>query len=247
MDYSPLACMEILPDSRLFTQREHGSTHTPYETETIFYSCIKNGNCKKVEETMKELLSQKIFVGKMSEDPLREMQYWAVCCVTLAARYAIQGGLDETDAFNFSDECIMKIDRMTRGEDIFLFLQKKSIELTSMVAKSTDKLNYPPAVKKCIHYIKTNLHGKITLEQLADVCSLSPDYLSLIFKKSVGETVSSYIMRKKLEAAVEMLNGRYSTSETAYYLGFCSESYFIKCFKKAYGKTPGQYKKEKKF
>ena len=238
--------IKVLSDSEIFSERESGVTHTPYETEVMFYNCIKNGDCEKAEKMMNLLLSQSVIVGRLSDDPLRQMKYWAVCSITLGTRYAIAGGLDETTAFNYSDEIICKIDRMTSAEEIFVLLKDTCINLTSLVAESKNKVSYSAAVRKCIHFINTNLHEKLSLELLSKKCNLSPDYLSALFKKEVGQTIISYIKDKRLEAAKDMLYSGQDTSSTAYYLGFCSESYFIKCFREKFGITPKKFALGKK-
>ncbi|MCM1365282.1 MAG: AraC family transcriptional regulator [Faecalibacterium sp.] len=241
MQYNLLQCVEILPNNALFDEREHGITHTTYETEKMFYSLIKNGDVENLQKALELLLKNKIVVGRMSDDDLRQMKYTAVCCITLATRYAIQGGLDETIAFNKSDEGIMAIDKMTSGESIFNYLYKMSIELTTLIAKSKRNGKYQYAVKKCLHIINTNLHSKLSVKQLARECELSPDYLSRIFKEDTGVTISQYIKKERLNVAKDMLIHNRSCSEVAYYLGFCSESYFIKCFKEEFGVTPKRF------
>ena len=101
----------------VFAQREAGVAHTPYETEKVFYSCIRAGDAEGVKRFFDDYLSQGIVVGSMSADPLTQMKYFAVCCITLACRYAIAGGLEEKFAFNFSDECIRRVDGMKKGEE----------------------------------------------------------------------------------------------------------------------------------
>lgn len=242
MPYDLLESIEILDDNKIFSERESGVTHTPYETETMFFSLIKHGNVEGVKNGIEQLLSSnKIVAGRLSEDTLRQTKYWAVCCVTLATRYAVQGGLDETAAFNFSDECIMKIDVLKSSTEILAFLKDRCIELTKLVFASSHTKDCPYAVKKCVHYINTNLHNRLSLDILAKECGISPDYLSVIFKKYMKLSVSQYIKKQRLNTARDMLNGKYSCSDVAYYLGFCSESYFIKCFKEEFGITPAKY------
>ncbi len=233
--------IKIISDSEIFSQRESGATHTTYETELLFYDCIKKGETEKAEYMMNALLSQNVIVGKLSDNPLQQMKYWAVCCITLATRYAIMGGLDESTAYNFSDDSIYRIDKMNTVEEIFVFLKKICTEITDLVAKSKESADYPPVVKKCVHYINTHLHEKLSLGVLAEVSALSPDYLSVLFKKSTGQTVNAFIKEKRLEAAKDMLKNGNDTSSTAYYLGFCSESYFIKCFREKFGITPKKF------
>lgn len=232
------AAITVLEESDLFMQRESGRTHTPYETEQLFYSCIRAGDTERVGVLMQTLLRQTIVAGKLSNDPLRQMQYWAVCCVTLATRCAIQGGLDETTAFNRSDESILQIDRMRDPQEILRFLQSLCLQITSLVRDSRLDRNAPQAIRKCLHYIQTHLHGRLTAGVLAKECALSPDYLSALFKKHVGTPLSVYIRRQRLSAARDLLLTDKSLSEIAYDLGFCSESYFIRCFRTEFGETP---------
>ena len=232
------AYISVLEQSDLFFQRESGRTHTPYETEQLFYSCIRNGDVERVQTLMQVLLSQTVVAGRLSSDPLRQMQYWAICCITLATRCAIQGGLDETTAFNRSDASILQIDRMRDEREILRFLQTLCVEITALVRDSQIGRSAPPAVRKCLHLIQTNLHGKLTADVLAKQCALSKDYLCAVFKRTVGMPLSVYVRQQRLLAARDLLLTEKSVSEIAYDLGFCSESYFISCFRRQFGETP---------
>lgn len=228
----------------VFAQREAGVAHTPYETEKVFYSCIRAGDAEGVKRFFADYLSQGIVVGSMSADPLTQMKYFAVCCITLACRYAIAGGLDEKYAFNFSDECIRRVDGMKKGEEIMSFLMRRACELAERVGERGAAADVPPPVRKCLGYISRGLHGKITLSELAEHCGLSRGHLSRLFRGSVGCSVSRYITRRKLEAAKAMLAGAYTVGEVAYLLGFSSESHFIKRFREEFGVTPARWRRD---
>ncbi|MBQ4366034.1 MAG: helix-turn-helix domain-containing protein, partial [Clostridia bacterium] len=209
------AAIEVLEERTLFLQRESGRTHTPYETEQLFYSCIRAGDVERVGALMQTLLRQTVVAGKLSNDPLRQMQYWAVCCITLATRCAIQGGLDETTAFNRSDESILEIDRMRDPQEILRFLQSLCLQITALVRDSRFGRDAPQAVRKCLHYIQTNLHSRLTADVLAKACALSPDYLCALFKRHVGVPLSVYIRSQRLYAARELLLTGKGLSEIA--------------------------------
>ena len=242
MKHEEPAEISVLEESDLFLQRESGRTHTPYETEQLFYSCIRAGDVERVGVLMQTLLRQTVVAGKLSNDPLRQMQYWAVCCITLATRCAIQGGLDETTAFNRSDESILQIDKMRDPQEILRFLQSLCLQITTMVRDSRIGRDTPQAVRKCLHRIQTDLHGRLTAATLAETCALSPDYLCALFKKHVGVPLSVYIRRQRLHAARDLLLTGKELSEIAYDLGFCSESYFIRCFREEFGETPRRFR-----
>lgn len=224
-----------------YAQREGGLSHTPYQVESEFYSCIARGEVTLLESKMQEYFQNGFVIGRLSDNSLRQMQYWAVSSVTLAVRAAIRGGLDELYAYNLSDSYIQQIDVLQTPEQIVSFLTEKAVELTALVAKVHGRLAYSPHVRRCIAYIEQHLHEKLTVTALAKHADITSDYLSAIFKKETGKSLSTYILSRKLREAQLLLENGYSCEQTAYTLSFCSESYFIACFKKAYGLTPRAY------
>lgn len=235
---------QVLPSSTnpKFEQRELGITHTPYQLEIQFYSLIKLGCVEEIEKFISAFYANGLVVGRLSKDNVRQIRYWSVCVITLATRYAIQGGLDEFSAFNLSDEYILRIDEAKNEDSVFEILQEGLIEFATLVRKKSVK-NCPKSINNCLEYIEVHLHENISLARLSKTAGLSQPYLSALFKKYMGVTVSEYILLKKMELAVAMLYENIPSGKIAYQLGFCSQSYFCDCFKKIYGKTPYQYKK----
>ena len=226
-----------------YAEIESEKKHTPYETEVIFYGCIERGDVEGTKKMLSALWNQNIVVGRMSDNDLKQMQYFAVCCITLAIRAAIRGGVSEVMAYNLSDEYIQKIDSMKKTEEVPEFLSRKAIEIATLVANSSRKKISHPIVKKAAHYIEENLYQKITPSQVASFCSVSKDHLSLLFRQNTGETAAKYILREKLSESRRLINRGLSNSQIAYQLGFCSESHFIAKYKEHYGTTPGEERK----
>ena len=81
------------------------------------------------------------------------------------------------------------------------------------------------------------------MEALAEYVQLNETYLSKLFKKETGQSVSEYIRDRKVEEAAALLRYSEKTSvEIATDLGFSSHSYFISIFKKVMGMTPKEYR-----
>ena len=73
----------------------------------------------------------------------------------------------------------------------------------------------------------------------------NPDYLSSLFKKETGRTVTEYIMESKLNAAQNMLLGSdCSCAEVSAAFAFSSQSYFTKMFRLYTGDTPKKYREK---
>ncbi len=237
--------IEVLPkyNNPIFEQRESGTTHTPFELEYVLYNAIKDGNTKAMLSAMNKYFEQGFVIGRMSMNELRQTKYWAISVIAIAIHYSILGGLDETDAYNLSDEYIQSIDKFSSMEECIDYLKEKAVELTNEVKKAKKKNALSPKIRKCVHYIHIHLHEKITINMLSDYAGLSKDYLSVLFKKEIGQSVHSYIINQRLNSSIAMLNDGLSNEQIAYNLAFCSQSHFIECFKKQYGITPAQYKR----
>ncbi len=236
--------IEVLPkgvSAPKFQQRESGVAHTPYSREVAFYSCIKNGDLQGLQDCMEKFMFESLVVGRMSNDNLRQSKYMAVSCITLATRYAVEGGLMESEAYNLSDKYIQSIDNMDDTDDILYFLIEKAGELTTLVKEHKDRLEYPPYIRKAIKIIDSHLHDKLVCENIAKECGVSADYLMRQFKQCVGVTMKRYITLQKLEASKELLLGDVAYKDVGYYFGFCSQTHYISAFEKEYGMTPKQF------
>lgn len=243
MDYMQLLNIKVLPHQitqSLFTQIESKDVHLSYKTEKRLLTCISKGDIKKLIEELK-VFSNIIGVGEMSSDHLNQYKYMAVSTITLATRYAIEGGLNEADAYCFSDMFIQKIDLLKSPDKIMGAISQAVIKLTNSVAEEKSRLKYSPHIRKCITYINKNINKKITIKDISDNCGLSADYLSHLFKKEIGENLSSYILKNKLEISKSLLLEGLDNNRICRALGFSSPSHFISVFKKQYNITPKQF------
>jgi AraC-like DNA-binding protein len=229
----------------VFESREAHRSHTPYETEKVFFSLVRNGDVAGMRNLLSSFAQNnvKIKAGHMSDSRVRQAQYLAVTFITLAARSAIEGGMPERDAYRLSDAFVREMDGLADANEIVQSCFGAMLALTQAVQNAETPVRYSLPIRRCIDYIDGNLHFRITLDTLAELCGLTPVYLSSLFKKETGVNLSQYILHQKLEQAKKMIRtGQYAYDEISNYLGFCSQSYFIRCFKREYGITPREFK-----
>jgi len=94
-------------------------------------------------------------------------------------------------------------------------------------------------------YIEQHLSEDITLQKLADLVHLSPNYFSHLFKQLNGISLWEYITAKRIEKSVRLILSRESLSitEIATKCGFNNTVNFNKAFKKQKGMTPSELRK----
>lgn len=224
-----------------FLNREYEVSHLAYERETAFFYSVKTGNLEEALRLFQPLDNQQL--GRLSEDALYNLKYHLIITIALLTRYCMEGGMAMEAAYNLSDTHIQILDKLRSEDEIHIFHRQIIEDYTRKMQEIRHTNRYPKAVTLCLDYIYDNLHKKITLDELAGVTKLSPSYLSRLFHREVGLTISAYIISKRIEAAENMLKySDYSCAEISNYLCFGAESHFIQMFRKHTGYTPKRYR-----
>ena len=102
----------------------------------------------------------------------------------------------------------------------------------------------PPLVISAREWIKDHCYLPFDVSELADALGYRADYLSSVFKQSMGISIVRYTNRLRINTAKNLLpNYGVTIKEAAYSCGFSDEKYFMKVFKELEGMTPTQYKR----
>lgn len=92
-------------------------------------------------------------------------------------------------------------------------------------------------------YIDQHLADKLMQANIAELCGTNSYQLSRAFKRVYGITFQEYILRRRIEKAVELLrNNSASVIDVCWAVGFHDASYFTKMFQRHTGMTPSQYR-----
>ncbi|ANY70206.1 hypothetical protein BBD42_29645 [Paenibacillus sp. BIHB 4019] len=118
------------------------------------------------------------------------------------------------------------------------------IEITHSSIHAADKnLSVVEKVRRFINLSFGEHH--LTREDIANQVYLNPDYLTRIFKKETGLSISDYLMHQRLEYAKKLLRTTgQSVSDIALASGYSNLSYFSTTFKKAVGVNPVEFRKQ---
>ena len=101
-------------------------------------------------------------------------------------------------------------------------------------------------ISKALLFIYSNYMNRLSLTDIAKAIHINSSYLSALFKKEMGSTITSYIQNLRLEKATKKLsNTNLSVTEISLACGFENPSYFTKLYKEKYGKTPRQHRADR--
>jgi len=94
-------------------------------------------------------------------------------------------------------------------------------------------------------YINKNYNHDLSVEMLASMVYLTPDYLSRLFKKSTGKSLSQYIRQVRMEKASDLLRtSNRKVIDIGASVGYSNYSYFCQSFREYFGRSPEKYRQE---
>lgn len=100
-----------------------------------------------------------------------------------------------------------------------------------------------PPVQKAMDFIRRNLDKDLSRGEIAEAIFLNPEYLSRLFRKETGGSLSDYILSEKMRAAQSLLSETgIPVSLVASKVGYSNFSYFSQVFKKHTGCSPMEYR-----
>lgn len=129
--------------------------------------------------------------------------------------------------------------------DIKSWLCRKLFEISEMLQLKKLRKNRK-LVEGIEEYVNNHLDRNLTLRDVANYFSFSPNYLGHLFKEEKEENFSDFVIRMRLERASELLQDpKLKVYEVADRVGYKSLTYFSRQFREKYGLTPGDYRKKR--
>jgi AraC family transcriptional regulator len=108
----------------------------------------------------------------------------------------------------------------------------------------TERLTHT-RLKRVIDYIHSSLGNEITLDELADLAELSPNYFLSSFRRATGKTPHRYLTEQRIAKACELLhNPHRSIVDVSLAVGFSSQSHLTDVFHRLMNTTPAAYRRQ---
>jgi AraC family transcriptional regulator len=99
-------------------------------------------------------------------------------------------------------------------------------------------------LKRALDWLEQHHTQDVSLDTLADVVAMSKFHLIRLFKQSTGLSPYQWVLRRRLEHAMQLLQqGQLAIAQVAYAVGFADQSAFGTHFKKHFGRTPGEVRR----
>ena len=225
---------EVVEDIQLVEAR--------YNSENRLIEAVSQGQSRKAELMLAHTSQSNL--EQRTPEKIRNTKNYTIILNTLLRKAAEQGGVHPLYIDRLSSEFARRIEKLTRQDDISAFWQEMAHRYCLLVKKYSLKM-YSPLIQKVISRVEFDLAGDLSLKANAQALNVNASYLSTLFKKELGTTLTEYVNGKRVEYAIFLLNTtKLSISAVGQRCGIQDDNYFTKIFKKYVGKTPKQFRQE---
>lgn len=211
-----------------------------YQNENKLMNAVSHGKLNKIDIIVSSVLNQG--TEERLADSLRNRKNYLIILNTILRKSAEQGAVHPYHIHRLSSLFAQKIEQLFSVESS-IELQKEMIRKYCILVKEHSLKNYSQLVGKVITLVSYDLASDLSLKNIAATLNVNASYLSTVFKKECGETLTNYVHRKRMDNAAYILtHSDKQIQSVAEECGIIDFNYFIKLFKKHYGMTPTQYR-----
>lgn len=215
-----------------------------YHHENELMAAVSKGQLHKADMLLSNFST--MFFEERTPDPVRNAKNYCIIMNTLLRKAAEKGNVHPMHLDSVSSAYAIRIEQLLSLEDILPLMTEMFRAYCRLVRKHSTQ-THSPLVQQALIYIEANLNSDLSLRTLAEKLNISGSYLSTIFKKETGQTLTDLITNRRVERAKELLRTtRLQVQTVAQHCGIVDVHYFSKIFKKITGMTPKAYRESLK-
>ena len=214
----------------------------PQDQERMLLASLRRGDNDEAHRILRELLN---LLYASSGGNFDHFKLRAIELVVLLSRAAAAPGNDgDVNVLEENNRYLKKIEESRTLEDITGNLNTIINRMGGNIF-SFQGIRHASALRKAERFIWEHYTRKISLREIAGVSGLSAPYFSTVFKEEMGENLSNYLNRLRVEKAAAMLREtEMPISEIALACGFEDQSWFSKIFKNYMNCSPGKFREQ---
>ena len=175
-------------------------------------------------------------------DSLRDRKNDLIILKTLLRKAAEYGGVHPLHIHQLSSRYAQQIEQVHTIKESML-LQEDMIRSYCLLVKQHSLSKYSYYVGQAITLVQYDLTADLSLKSIAGQVNVNASYLSNLFHKEYGCTLTEFVNRQRMERGMALLQyTSRSVQEISTDCGIQDTNYFIKLFKKQTGMTPNRYR-----
>lgn len=231
---------------RAYLDRENQRQHGSYHFEQQMLEVIRGGDVARLSQfLMASLNTVPLVEGRLADTPLRQAKNLLIGTVAMVGKEAaIPAGLDVELTYQLIDTYTQECERMQSVEAIKNLQYNMLIDFTQRISRQRIPTGLSQEVSAAMQFISTHMNQPIGVAEVVAHTRASRAQLFKRFQQELGMGIAAYINQCRLREAKSLLRYTDKTlGEISSYLCFSNQSYFQNVFKKHYGMTPLEYRR----
>lgn len=177
--------------------------------------------------------------------PLRDMKNYFVVLNTLLRKAAQYGHVHPLYIDQLSGGLARQIEAAPSTEALTI-LGPKMVHRYCQLVRDFSMKGRSHLISQLLMHIEADLTADLSLSAQAKLLNVNSSYLSTLFKKELGTTLTEYVSRRRVDYAMFLLDSTSLQIQTiAQNCGIPDVNYFTRTFKKYAGTTPKEYRSRK--
>ena len=174
--------------------------------------------------------------------PLRDMKNYFIIFNTLLRKAVEYGHVHPLYIDQLSSEFAKQIEAAPTPEALST-LGPKMVRHYCRIVQDFSQKGHSHLISKLLILVEADLAADLSLSALARQLNVNSSYLSALFKKEIGSTLTEYVSKRRVNHAMILLEASSLQIQTiAQQCGIPDVNYFTRTFKKYAGVTPKEYR-----
>ncbi len=216
-----------------------------YAAENKLMENVSKGLLNNVQLMYSNIKPSNILENRIV-DQLRNIKNYLIILNTLLRKAAENGGVHPLHIDEVSSDFALRIEAAKNPEECDELFSRMIQKYCRLVNKYS-QTNYSLLIQKAVTHIDSDLQGDLTLHSISSLLKVNPSYLSTLFKKETGHTLTEFVNKRRIDRAKQLLtSGNAQIQIISQNCGIVDVNYFTKLFKKHTGFTPKAYRENYK-
>ena len=212
-----------------------------YESENILMSAVSSGRESRALELTSRFGS--LYLPQRTSNSLRDVKDYTITMNTLLRKATEHAGVHPVHIDAYSNHNVSTLEKLTSVEQVFEHQRKIVLGYCRIVKEHQHKV-HSPLLKKVLAYMETDLSADLTLKTLSEHLGVNASYLSTLFSKEIGISLTDYVTNLRISYAKTLLaKTDVPIKSIAERCGIADIHYFTGLFKRICGMTPNAYRK----
>lgn len=211
-----------------------------YELENATLNAVANGNESKALASCARWTAH--VIPQRLANELRDSKDYMITLNTLLRKTVEQAGVHPIHIDSVSNRNIQLIEQLSSIEQCRSF-RSKMIRSYCLLVRKHNLKDYSLLTQKIITYVDTELCADLSLKALSERLSVNASYLSTLFKKEMGMSLTDFVNHRRISHAQKLLiSTEMPIKSVALKCGIPDVYYFSRLFKRITGTTPMAYR-----